>query len=86
MNFCVAILILQMEEKRQHFGHIIFCYFNKSKNTTKMQKWFVQCMKKNVLKWLVKLFTTGLCSMVREGNGNPLQYCCLENPMDGGAW
>ena len=21
-----------------------------------------------------------------EGNGNPLQYSCLENPMDGGAW
>ena len=21
-----------------------------------------------------------------EGNGNPLQYYCLENPMDGGAW
>ena len=21
-----------------------------------------------------------------EGNGTPLQYCCLENPMDGGAW
>ena len=24
--------------------------------------------------------------MVGEGNGNPLQYSCLENPMDGGAW
>ena len=21
-----------------------------------------------------------------EGNGNPLQYSCLENSMDGGAW
>ena len=21
-----------------------------------------------------------------EGNGNPLQYSCVENPMDGGAW
>ena len=21
-----------------------------------------------------------------EGNGNPLQYYCLENPMDGEAW
>ena len=21
-----------------------------------------------------------------EGNGNPLQYSCLENPIDGGAW
>ena len=21
-----------------------------------------------------------------EGNGNPLQYSCLENPMNGGTW
>ena len=21
-----------------------------------------------------------------EGNGHPLQYSCLENPIDGGAW
>ena len=24
--------------------------------------------------------------MSREGNGTPLQYSCLENLMDGGAW
>ena len=24
--------------------------------------------------------------MLGEGNGNPLQYSCLENPMGGGAW
>ena len=23
---------------------------------------------------------------LEEGNGTPLQYSCLENPMDGGAW
>ena len=23
---------------------------------------------------------------IGEGNGNPLQYSCLENPMDGGPW
>ena len=32
----------------------------------------------DVLKWLV--LTCG------EGDGTPLQYSCLENPMDGGAW
>ena len=26
------------------------------------------------------------CYELGEGNGNPLQYSCLENPMDGGAW
>ena len=25
-------------------------------------------------------------NVVIMGNGNPLQYSCLENPMDGGAW
>ena len=25
-------------------------------------------------------------ALIREGNGTPLQYSCLENPMDGGAW
>ena len=29
---------------------------------------------------------TNLDSIFREGNGTPLQYSCLENPMDGGAW
>ena len=29
---------------------------------------------------LVKMYGCG------EGNGTPLQYSCLENPMDGGAW
>ena len=23
---------------------------------------------------------------IGEGNGTPLQFCCPENPMDGGAW
>ena len=27
---------------------------------------------------------TTICS--REGNGNPLQYSCLEKPLDRGAW
>jgi len=28
----------------------------------------------------------GLGKSSAEGNGNPLQYSCLENPMDRGAW
>ena len=28
----------------------------------------------------------GLGRSSGEGNGNPLQYSCLENPMGGGAW
>ena len=25
-------------------------------------------------------------TIIGEGIGTPLQYSCLENPMDGGAW
>ena len=28
----------------------------------------------------------GLGRFPGKGNGNPLQYSCMENPMDGGAW
>ena len=30
------------------------------------------------------IYGSGRCPV--EGNGNPLQYSCLENPMDRGAW
>ena len=38
MNFCVAILMLKMEESRQHLWHITLYYFKKGKNATEMQK------------------------------------------------
>ena len=31
-------------------------------------------------------FCQNLAKTLGEGNGNPLQYSCLENPMDRGAW
>ena len=31
-------------------------------------------------------FKTQQLDSAGEGNGTPLQYSCLENPMDGGAW
>jgi len=30
--------------------------------------------------------TQMLTALNGEGNGNPLQYSCLENPREGGAW
>ena len=32
------------------------------------------------------LFNLYVEYIIGEGNGTPLQYSCLENPMDGGAW
>ena len=37
----------------------------------------------------VGFFDVSICYLklyYEEGNGNPLQYSCLENPMDRGAW
>ena len=36
--------------------------------------------------WLSDFHFNFSLSCIGEGNGNPLQYSCLENPKDGGAW
>ena len=41
------------------------------------------CEKSDVTEWLHFHFSL---SCIGEGNGNPLQYSCLENPRDSGAW
>ena len=38
------------------------------------------------LNWTYTIIYTILYNIIREGNGTPLQYSFLENPMDGGAW
>ena len=39
-----------------------------------------------VSKVMSLLFNMPSSLVIGEGKGNPLQYSCLENPMDGGAW
>ena len=36
--------------------------------------------------WETWVLSLGWEDPLEKGNGNPLQYSCLENPMDGGAW
>ena len=36
--------------------------------------------------YFIRLNYSLLQPFVGEGNGTPVQYSCLENPMDGGAW
>ena len=47
---------------------------------------FLQCFNSSLALNIPSEFTRCLGSMFGEGNGTPLQYSCLENPMDGGAW
>ena len=48
VNFCVAILILKLEENMQHFHNIMLYYFKKGKNTseTHTQKDLCNCWDK----------------------------------------
>ena len=40
VNFCVAILIVEMEENKRHFRHMMLYYFKKGKNANETQKRF----------------------------------------------
>ena len=37
-------------------------------------------------KIIILFYFIWFLSIIGEGNGTPLQYSCLENPMDRGAW
>ena len=39
-----------------------------------------------IIKYLSTIVFKGTIVIYGEGNGTPLQYSCLENPVDGGAW
>ena len=47
------------------------------------QKWIIN---ENVLRGTENSCLMHCIDQNGEGNGTPLQYSCLENPMDGGAW
>ena len=71
-------------EKAREFQKNIYFYF------TDYTKAF-DCVDHNKL-WKILKEMGGIHNMMDsvyshgEGSGTPLQYSCLENPMDGGAW
>ena len=46
----------------------------------------VQVLSLELLMYFMKIIRAFLKPLVGEGNGNPLQYSCLENPTGRGAW
>ena len=46
----------------------------------------ILCLMTQQVKNLPAVQETGSVSGSGRGNGNPLQYSCLKNPMDRGAW
>ena len=48
---------------------------------------FFLCLSQLVLELFhLQPIVNSYTSVIGEGNGTPLQYSCLENPMDGGIW
>ena len=53
--------------------------------------YFLICFKSRIGEWIrqesiLYCFLATCMYYFGEGNGTPLQYSCLENPMGGGAW
>ena len=46
----------------------------------------VVCLQPPLWRFIGSIISVLLVGFPGEGNGNPLQYSCLENPMDRGAW
>ena len=44
VDFCVAILIMKMEENKQHFCHSVLYYFKKGKNATETHTHTKMCV------------------------------------------
>ena len=71
----------EIEKERERKPHMGICtlYIHLCNNSCVCMPtcMYVICTQMNILK---------SSSSIREGNGTPLQYACLENPMDGGTW
>ena len=55
-----------------------------TQNQANRKDWPEEAQKKCLMEFLKILSST--LPFPGEGDGTPLQYSCLENPMDGGAW
>ena len=59
---------------------------NTEYNTCLLKSWVAQMVKCLPVMWADPGSIPGLGRSPGEVNGNPLQYSCLENAMDRGAW
>ena len=88
MNFCVAILILKMEENTQHFWHSTLYYFKKGKNITEMQKKICAVFEEGAVtdptcqKWFVKFCTGGFSLDDAPWSGRPGDSDQIETLID----
>ena len=76
---------------------LAFLYINNEKSEREIKEWNLVTVATKRTKYLginlpketKELYTENYKTLIKEigeGNGTPLQYSCLENSMDGGAW
>ena len=68
------------------FWEDVNIYYNSTYITIKNLEVLVKALETNAITVYISEQLTEPGRLIREGNGTPLQYSCLENPMDGGAW
>jgi len=68
------------------FWEDVNIYYNSTYITIKNLEVLVKALETNAIAVYISEQLTEPGRLIREGNGTPLQYSCLENPMDGGAW
>ena len=68
--------------------HFLFRFFSNFNCDLLFDCWITKYILKSPKIWWCSsyLFVLIYILSAREGNGTPLQYSCLENHMDGGAW
>ena len=62
------------------------CYLFDTRQLRSWASLVAQMVKHLPAVWETRVRSLGQKASPGEGNGNPLQYSCLENSMDGGAW
>ena len=83
-NICIWIIMMTEEST-------LLNIINKEMHMKTIQTYFdLQVIKiqyiNNIQHWQQDKEKVSVIHYKGEGNGTPLQYSCLENPMDGGAW
>ena len=76
--------IWKTQQWSQDWKKSVFILIPKNRYAKECSNYSTVALISHASKVMLKSFKLGFRS--GEGNGTPLQYSCLENPMDGGAW
>ena len=63
----------------------LFCWTDYIDGLHRLASLVAQMVKRLPTKWETRVRSLSREGLEREGNGHPLQYSCLENPLDGGT-